>query len=71
MATELFIDDDADAEFVGLQNYFSEISPDTTVDCYLNHDENAVHNISKHDQYTFHKLKGGPERKSNSLRDRR
>ena len=33
---ESFIDDDADAEFVELQNYISEISTDLTVDSYLN-----------------------------------
>ena len=38
---ELFIDDDADAEFAELKNYLSEISPDSTVDSYLNQDEDA------------------------------
>ena len=32
---KLFIDDDADAEFAELQNYISEISPDSTVDSSL------------------------------------
>ena len=38
---ELFIDDDADAEFAELQNYLSEISPDSPVDSYLNQDGDA------------------------------
>ena len=42
---ELFIDDDADFEFVGLQNYISEISPSSTVDCYLNQDESGVTSV--------------------------
>ena len=43
---ELFIDDDADAEFAELQNYISEISPDSTVDSYLNQDEDAVTSVN-------------------------
>ena len=39
---ELFVDDDADVEFAELQNYISEISSDSTVDSYLNQDEDAV-----------------------------
>ena len=42
---ELFIDDDADAEFAELQNYISEISPDSTVDSYLNQDEDVVTSV--------------------------
>ena len=42
---ELFIDDDADAEFAELQNYISEISPDSTVDSYLNQDEDAITSV--------------------------
>ena len=42
---ELFIDDDADAEFAELKNYISEISPDSTVDSYLNQDEDAVTSV--------------------------
>ena len=42
---ELFIDDNADAEFTELRNYISEISPDSTVDFYLNQDENAVTSV--------------------------
>ena len=38
---ELFIDDDADAEFAELQNYLSEISPDSPVDSYVNQDGDA------------------------------
>ena len=44
---ELFIDDDADTEFAELQNYISEISPDSTVDSYLNQDEDAVHQSTR------------------------
>ena len=40
------IDDDAAAEFAGLQNYISEISPDSKVDSYLNQDEDAVISVS-------------------------
>ena len=43
---ELFIDDDADAEFAELQNYISEISPDSTVDSYLNQDEVTVTSVN-------------------------
>ena len=43
---ELFIDDDADAEFAELQNYISEISPDSTVDSYLNQDEDVVTSVN-------------------------
>ena len=43
---ELFIDDDADAEFAELQNYISEVSPDSTVDSYLNQDEDAVTSVN-------------------------
>ena len=39
---ELFINDDADAEFAELQNYISEISPNSTVDSYLNQEEDAI-----------------------------
>ena len=39
---ELFINDDADAEFAELQNYISEISPYSTVDSNLNQEEDAV-----------------------------
>ena len=42
---ELFIDDDADAEFAELQDYISEMSPDSTVDSYLNQDEDAVTSV--------------------------
>ena len=42
---ELLIDDDADAEFAELQNYISEISPDSTVHSYLNQDEDAVTSV--------------------------
>ena len=43
---ELFIDEDTDAEFAELQNYISEISPDSTVDSYLNQDEDAVTSVN-------------------------
>ena len=46
---ELFIEDDADAEFAGLQSYISEISPDSTVDSYLNQDKDAVISFSTFD----------------------
>ena len=39
---DLFRDDGADVEFVGLQSYISEISLTSTVDSYLNQDEVAV-----------------------------
>ena len=38
----LFIDDDNDAGFVVLQNFISEISSDSTVDPYLNQDEDTT-----------------------------
>ena len=50
---ELFIDDDADAEFAELQNYISEISPDSTVDFYLNQDEDAVTSVNTVDIYSM------------------
>ena len=43
---QLFIDDDADAEFAGLQIYISEISPELTADSYLNQDQDAVISVS-------------------------
>ena len=43
---ELFIDDDTDAEYAELQSYISEISPDPTVDSYLNQDEDAVTSVN-------------------------
>ena len=43
---ELFIDDGADAEFAELQNYISEISPNSAVDSYLNQDEDAVASVN-------------------------
>ena len=36
---ELFKDNDADTEFAGLQNYIPEISPDLTINSYLNQDK--------------------------------
>ena len=48
---ELFIDDDTDAEFARLKNYISEISPDLTVDFYLN--EDAVPSINTVDIYSI------------------
>ena len=39
---ELFIDDDADAEFARLQNYISEMSPNSMVNSYLNQDKESV-----------------------------
>ena len=42
---ELFIDDDPDAEFAGLKNYISEISPDTTVDFELKEDEDLINMV--------------------------
>ena len=50
---ELFIDDDADAEFAELQNYISEISPDSTVDSYLNQDEDAVTSVNTVDIHSM------------------
>ena len=50
---ELFIDDDADAEFAELQNYISEISPDSTVDSYLNQDEDAVTSVDTVDIHSM------------------
>ena len=43
---ELFVDADGDAELSGLQNYVSEISPDSTFDSYLKQDEDAVISVS-------------------------
>ena len=42
---ELFIDHDPDAEFAGLKNYISEISPDTTVDFKLKQDEDLTNMV--------------------------
>ena len=64
---ELFIDDDADAEFLKLQNYISEISPDSMVECYLNQDKDAVTYISQHGGDTFNELEGGHEGKNSSF----
>ena len=50
---ELFIDDDADAEFAELQNYISEISSDLTVDSYLNQDEDAVTSVDTVDIHSM------------------
>ena len=60
---ELFIDDNADAEFAGLKNYISETFSDTTVDSYLNQDKYAVTSVNMVD------IEGGPEGKTNSLHD--
>ena len=46
---ELFIDEDTDAEFAGLQNYISEIPPDSMVDSYLNRDGHAVTSVNMSD----------------------
>ena len=50
---ELFIDDDSDAEFAELQNYISGISPDSTVDSYLNQDEDAVTSVDTVDIHSM------------------
>ena len=50
---ELFIDHDADAEFSKLQNYISEISPDSTVDSYLNQDEDDVTSVNTVDIHSM------------------
>ena len=50
---ELFIDDDADAEFAELKNYIAEISPDSTVDSYLNQDEDAVTSVDTVDIHSM------------------
>ena len=50
---ELFIDDDTDAEFAELKNYISEISPDSTVDFYLNQDEDAVTSVNTVDIHSI------------------
>ena len=52
---ELFIDDDADTEFAELQNYISEISPDSTVDSYLNQDECAVTSVDRVDIHSMNR----------------
>ena len=65
---ELFIDDDADAEFAELQNYISEISPDSTVDSYLNQDEDAVTSVNTFDIHSMN-WKEDIRKKSNSFRD--
>ena len=50
---ELFTDDDADAEFAELQNYISEIFPDSSVDSYLNQGENAVTSVNMVDIHSM------------------
>ena len=50
---EIFIDDEADAKFAELQNYVSEISPDSTVDSYLNQDEDAVTSVDTVDIHSM------------------
>ena len=50
---ELFIDHDADAEFSKLQNYISEISPDSTVDSYLNQDKDDVTSVNTVDIHSM------------------
>ena len=50
---ELFIDDDDDAEFAELQNYISEISPDSTADSYLNQGEGAVTSVNTVDIHSM------------------
>ena len=45
----LFIDDGNDAGFVVLQNFISEISSDSTVDPYLNQDEDTTVSVNKVD----------------------
>ena len=45
-SVEIFTDDDIDAEFSELQNYISEISPESTVESYLNQDEDAVTSVN-------------------------
>ena len=90
---ELFIDDDADAEFAGLQNHtlrkkslYSElfwsafsrirnrITPNTDTFylviseiCLLN--QWSTPTKIKHGRYTYYRLEGGPEGKSDLLRD--
>ena len=46
---QFFIDNGADAEFAGLQNFISEISPDLIIDYYLSQDEDAVTSVNKVD----------------------
>ena len=43
---DLFTDDGADAEFVDLENYISRISPNSTVNSYLNQDEDVVISVN-------------------------
>ena len=50
---ELFIDDNADVEFAELQNYISDISPDSTVDSYLNQGEDAVTSVDTVDIHSM------------------
>ena len=45
----LFIDDDADAEFVGFQNYSPEMSADSKINSYLNQDEYEVTSVNTAD----------------------
>ena len=42
---ELFIGDDVDAKFARLQNYFSGIYRDSTVDSYPTQDKDAVTSV--------------------------
>ena len=59
---DLFRDDGADVELVGLQSYISEISLTSTVDSYLNQDEVAVIWVNTEMKEKF-------KEKSNSLVD--
>ena len=45
----LFIDDDAEAEFIGFQNYPPEMSADSMINSYLNHDEDEVTSVNTAD----------------------
>ena len=59
---DLFIDGGADSEFVGLQNYILEISPESTVDSYQNQDQDAVISVNT-------EMKKEMRGKNNLLRD--
>ena len=59
---ELFIDDDADAELVEMQNYISGISPDSTVDSYLNQDGDSVTSVSTVDIHSINWKEGMREK---------
>ena len=43
---EIFVDDNADTDFAGMQNYMQEISSDSTVNTYLHQDKYEVTSVN-------------------------